>query len=90
MNRSYEYQGFTLEVSVEAEFIWQRNATPAQRAGYIATVKVYQANTAVALFSPLRFGDTAGRPFATEVDAMMGGYSAARKIIDDLFSQEHR
>jgi hypothetical protein len=42
----------------------------------------------MAVFSPLRFGEAGGHPFATEADALMDGYSAARRIVDDLFSGE--
>jgi len=42
----------------------------------------------MAVFSPLRFGEAGGHPFASEADALMGGYSAARRIVDDLFSDE--
>lgn len=87
MNRTYEYEGFTLEVSVESDFSWQQIPAPARGTGFVATVRVFQAGQAVALFSPLRFGDTGGRPFATEADALMGGYSAAQKIVDDIFNQ---
>lgn len=86
MNRTYEYHGFTFEVDVESAFTWRANARPRRRGGFVATVKIFQAGTAVAIFSPLRFGDTRSRPFDTEADALMGGYSAAEKIIDDLFS----
>jgi hypothetical protein len=87
MMRTYEYHGYTLSVTIEADFSWPRNAT-AKRGGYVAVVRILQAGTAVAVFSPLRFGDTGGRPFATEADALMTGYSAARKIVDDLFSSQ--
>jgi hypothetical protein len=88
MTRTYDYHGFTLEVGVESDFSWPRHASPARRAGFVATVRILRAGTAVALFSPLRFGSTGGRPFDTEADAIMGGYGAARKIVDDLFSQQ--
>jgi hypothetical protein len=90
MTRTYEYQGFTLEVGVESNFTWQRNASCATRVGFVTTVRIRRAGTALAFFSPLRFGDTGGRPFTTEADALMGGYGAARKIVDDLFGQQPR
>ncbi|MFM0389190.1 hypothetical protein [Paraburkholderia dipogonis] len=90
MTRTYEYHGFTIVVDVESDFSWQRSANPDRRAGFVSTVRILRAGTAVALFSPLRFGDAGGRPFATEADALMGGYSAAQRIVDDLFSQPPR
>lgn len=86
--RTYEYHGFTLQIAVESGFNFPPGKRPAPRSGYVAIVRVFQAGNALAMFSPLRFGETGGRPFETEVDALMGGYSAARKIVDDLFGQE--
>lgn len=88
MTRTYEYHGFTLVVDVESDFGRPQNAGAAGRPGFVAMVRIFQAGRAVALFSPLRFGDAGGRPFATEADALMGGYSAAQKIVDDLVSQQ--
>ena len=88
MTQTFEYQGFTLVVDVEADIGWERNASPTRRAGFVSTVRILRAGTAIALFSPLRFGDAGGRPFVTEAEALMGGYSAAQKIVDDLFSSQ--
>lgn len=88
MTRTYEYHGFTLEVIVESDLGWRQNACTAMRTGYVATVRIFHSGAAVAVFSPLRFGEAGGRPFTTEVDALMGGHSAARRIVDDLFSSQ--
>lgn len=88
MTRTYEYQGYTLVVAVESDSSWPRARGTAPRMGYVAIVRIFQADNALAVFSPLRFGEAGGHPFATEADALMGGYSAARRIVDDLFSPE--
>lgn len=88
MMRTYEYRGFSLEVSVESNLGYQPVRDPAARSGYVAAVRLFRGGNNVASFSPLRFGEAGGRPFDTEVDALMGGYSAARKIVDDLFGSE--
>lgn len=85
--RTYEHHGFTLEVSVESDFTFRPADRAAVRSGYVAVVRVLQAGHVVATFSPLRYGDVAGRPFNTEVDALTGGHDAASKIVDELFSQ---
>jgi len=90
MARTYEYHGYTLEVTVESDFAWPQAGAKASRVGFVAIVRIFQAGTAVAVFSPLRFGEAGGRPFATEADAMMAGYSAARRIVDDLFSHKYQ
>jgi hypothetical protein len=90
MTRTYEYHGYTLVVAVETDFSWQKSPGPARQVGFVAIVRIFQADTTIAVFSPLRFGEAGGRPFVTEADAVMGGYSAARRIVDDLFSQQAR
>ena len=88
MMRRYEYEGFTLEVTVESDFRLGPNTRALANADYVAVVKIYQGVNSVAVFSSLRFGEAKGRPFATEADAVMGGLTAARKIVDDLFGGE--
>ncbi|WP_321930756.1 hypothetical protein [Paraburkholderia guartelaensis] len=88
MTRSYDYEGFTLEISVESDISIRPKKPEPARPGYVAIVRIFQAANTVAVFSPLRFGEAGGRPFATEADALMGGYSAARKIVDDLFCHD--
>ena len=39
-----------------------------------------------AVFSPLRFVESPGKPFLSEADAFMAGYGAGRRIVDDLFN----
>ena len=88
MTRTYEYHGYTLVVAVESDSSWRQAGGTAVRVGYVAIVRIFQAGNAMAVFSPLRFGEARGHPFATEADALMGGYTAARRIVDDLFSDE--
>ena len=88
MMRRYEYEGFALEVTVESDFKVRLKGQAPTRPGYVAVVRIFRENQAVAVFSPLRFGEIGGRPFATEADAIMGGYAAARKIVDDLFRKD--
>jgi hypothetical protein len=44
------------------------------------------AGASVAVLSPLRFGESQGKPFLSEADALMSGYSAGRHIVDDLIN----
>jgi hypothetical protein len=84
MTRTYEYQGYTLVVAVESDSLGRQHGGAAARVGYVAIIRIFQAGAAMAVFSPLRFGEAGGHPFATEADALMGGYSATRRIVDDL------
>jgi hypothetical protein len=70
VNRTYEYQGFTVELGVESDFSWRHGSTPLRQKGFAATARIFQAGKAVVSFSPLRFGDFGGRPFATDTDAL--------------------
>jgi hypothetical protein len=38
------------------------------------------------VFSALRFGESRGKPFFSEADALMNGFSAGRRIVRDLFT----
>lgn len=88
MTRTYDYHGYTLVVEVESASGWRVIGTETVRSGYIATVRIFRADDALAVFSPLRFGEAGGRPFSTEADALMGGHSAGQRIVDDLFGRE--
>ncbi|MGF6636499.1 hypothetical protein [Paraburkholderia sp. MM6662-R1] len=84
MSRTYQYQGFEVEVAIEADFTWKGDHTAKGGVGYVAIVRIRKAGAEVAVFSPLRFGESQGKPFLSEADALMGGYSVARRIVDDL------
>jgi hypothetical protein len=87
LKRTYEYHGFTVEVTVETDFTFRPEMRTAVRMQYAAMVQVYPTGHAIAALSPLRFDTAAGRPFNSEADALMGGYSAGRRIVDDLFAR---
>ncbi|BCG04384.1 hypothetical protein PPGU19_089520 (plasmid) [Paraburkholderia sp. PGU19] len=84
MKRIYDYLGFEVEVSVEA------HPGPADTGqlhcghGYVAIVTITKAGQPVSCFAPLRLGEADGRPFRNKPDALMGGFSAGRCLIDDL------
>ena len=86
MTRTYEYHGYTLVVAVESDLSWRQAGGTAARVGYVAIVRIFQAGATLAVFSPLRFGEARGHLFATEAEALMGGYSAARRMVDDLLT----
>ncbi|MEZ0601962.1 hypothetical protein ACAX43_07385 [Paraburkholderia sp. IW21] len=87
MSRTYHYHGFDIEVAVETDFSWKGAERDVHRGvGYVAIVRILKAGAAVAVFSPLRFAESLGKPFTSEAEALMGGYSAGRRIVDDLFT----
>jgi hypothetical protein len=69
-----------------SDFSWKAGRSATTIVGYVAVVRISKAGAAVAVFSPLRFGESQGKPFVSEADALMGGYSAGRRIVDDLFT----
>ena len=86
MSRTYQYLGFDIELAVETDFSWKGGRGAMTAVGYVAVVRISKAGTAVAIFSPVRFGEVKGKAFLSEADALMGGYSAGRRIVDDLLS----
>jgi hypothetical protein len=81
--RKYQYQGFELDVEVQSDVTWSRE-NQRSPTGYVVVVTISRMGAAVSTFSPLRLGDSGGRSFSPDVDALMVGYSAARRIVDDL------
>jgi hypothetical protein len=81
--RKYQYKGYELDVAVQADFRWSRENVRSPT-GYVVVVTISRMGAAVSTFSPLRLGDSGGRSFSSDADALMVGYSAARRIVDDL------
>lgn len=88
MQRTYDYRGFIVDVSVEAEVAQPKRGGPAAPVGYVAFVTIHRANGEVITSPPLRLGDATGHPFSSDVEALNGGYTAARKLVDDLSSRD--
>ncbi|CAN7725666.1 hypothetical protein [Paraburkholderia hospita] len=84
MKRIYDYLGFEVEVSVEAHPGPADTGKSRDGLGYLAIVTIRKAAEPVSCFSPLRLGEADGRPFRNEADALMDGFSAGRRLIDDL------
>ncbi|AXF18940.1 hypothetical protein [Paraburkholderia caledonica] len=86
MSRTYHYQGFDIEVAVETDFNWKGGPSATTSVGFVAVVRIGKAGASIAVFSPLRFGESQGKAFLSEADALMGGYTAGRRVVDDLFN----
>jgi hypothetical protein len=84
MKRIYDYLGYEVEVSVEAHPGPADTGQSRYGLGYVAIVTITKAGQPVSCFTPLRLGEEDGRPFRNEPDALMGGFSAGRCLIDDL------
>ncbi|WP_429574005.1 hypothetical protein [Paraburkholderia sp. UCT70] len=59
------------------EFNWKAGPSATTSIGFVAVVRIRKAHAAVAVFSPTaRFGESRGKPFFSEADALVGGSSA--------------
>ena len=47
---------------------------------------ISRIRAAVAVFSSLRFGESQGKPFTSENDVLISGYSVGRRVVDDLLT----
>jgi hypothetical protein len=86
MSQTYQYHGFDIAVAVETDLSRKDASGVPTSAGYVAIVTISRTGAAVAIFSPLRFGESQGKPFISEIDALMSGYSAGRCVVDDLLT----
>jgi hypothetical protein len=86
MIHAYQYHGFDIAVAVEIDFSWKGGRGVPASVGYVAIVTISRTGAAVAVFSPLRLGESQGKPFISEIDALMSGYSAGRRVVDDLLT----
>ncbi|WP_087754108.1 hypothetical protein [Paraburkholderia caledonica] len=83
MKRIYEYKGF--QIDVEPEPVWKPGdgASLTGPEGYLAVVRISTQTASVPIFAPLRLTGERSKPFATEAEALMAGYSAGQRVIDD-------
>jgi hypothetical protein len=82
MFRHYEYKGYVVSIGVETRVRLQRRAPCLQN--FTAVVQVAGGCTAMPLTPPLRLAGRTGVDFHTEADALMGGYAAGQRLVDDL------
>jgi hypothetical protein len=85
--RKYQYKDFEIDVAVQSDFSWSRENERAST-GFVVVVTLSRIGAAGSTFSPLRLGDSDGRSFSSDTDALMVGYSAARRIVDDLLGAD--
>ncbi|MGF6408677.1 hypothetical protein [Paraburkholderia sp. MM5482-R1] len=88
MKRIYNYLGFEVEVSAEAHPGLADTGQSHDGLGYVAVVTITKAGQPVSCFTSLRLGEADGHLFRNEVDAVMGGFSAGRRLIEDLGHNE--
>jgi hypothetical protein len=82
MFRRYEYKGFVVSIAVETNCREQLRRPYAQT--FLATVQVVNKIEAIPLTAPLHLAGRTGEDFRTEADALMGGYAAGQRLIDEI------
>ena len=84
MSQTYHHHGFEIGVAVESDLSRKGASGVPVSVGYVAIVTISRIGAAVAVFSPLRFGESQEMPFTCENHALISGYSSGRRVVDDL------
>ena len=87
MKRTYDYRGYAIHVGVEADGAVPLERSPVERPRYAAIVRIEANENVSPPSSAVKISNAAGLPFASDIDALMGGYSAARRLIDELLAE---
>ncbi|MCP3711891.1 hypothetical protein M3I54_33905 [Paraburkholderia sp. CNPSo 3274] len=84
MNRIYKYRGF--EVTVEVEPVWapSKGTALSPAKGFLAIVNIVMAGMTRPMVVPMRLTADGQHPFPSEAEALMAGYSAGQRVIDDI------
>jgi hypothetical protein len=92
MKRLYQHRGHTIDVSVEAQCpAYPTQGNPTATPDYIAVLMIYsEESDAVPMLGPLRVERTTERVFASEAEALMGGFSEGRRIVDLRIESDER
>ncbi|WP_396328675.1 hypothetical protein [Burkholderia anthina] len=83
MNRIYTYKGFTITVDLEPVWEASGNVTLLPPRGFIAVVNIKMAGMVRPMVAPIRLTADNQQPFAKEADALMAGFSAGQRVVDD-------
>jgi hypothetical protein len=86
MKRIYAYESFEVSVALEPVWTTSEGVTWSAPQGFIAVVQIRLAGATRPMIAPLRLTADNWHPFATEAEALMAGYSAGQRIVDDTFS----
>ncbi|MBB5501277.1 hypothetical protein [Paraburkholderia sp. MM5384-R2] len=86
MKRIYTYRGF--EIAVELEPVWKAsgNVTLLPPRGFITVVQIKMIGASRPTVAPIRLIADNHRPFATEAETLMAGFSARQRVVDDTLA----
>jgi hypothetical protein len=89
MKRNYIYKGFEVTVVLEPICDAAKGVTLLPPRGFVAAVHIISlAGAACAMDTPIRLTADSQHPFATEAEALMAGYSAGQRVVDDATPRE--
>ncbi|MFM0501856.1 hypothetical protein [Paraburkholderia caffeinilytica] len=83
MKRIYEYRGVQITVELEPVPTFKDGAVLPVSERFLAIVQVKTASAGVPLFAPLRLADDRSNYFSSQAEALMAGYSAGQRLVDD-------
>ncbi|EUC14625.1 hypothetical protein SAMN05446935_2351 [Burkholderia sp. YR290] len=82
MHRTHLYKSCMVRVTVEPHAEPSPHGPLIREAGFTSIVGIFDGSMAGRI-SPLRVTDADGGWFGTEADALMHGFSAGQRIVDD-------
>jgi hypothetical protein len=85
MKRIYSYKGFEISVEPEPVLDTTTRVTVLQTQGFVAVVHIRLPGATRLMVAPIRLTGDGQRPFPTEPEALMTGFSAAQRVVDDMF-----
>jgi hypothetical protein len=83
MKRLYPHRGHAIDVSVEAQCPAFPTHDSSTATNYIAILTIYSDESqSQPILGPLRIERTTGHAFVSEAEALMGGFSEGRRLVD--------
>jgi hypothetical protein len=86
MKKLYAYEGFEVSVKLLPGGKASSGTILSAPQGFIAVVQIRVAGATRPMIAPIRLTANDRHPFATEAEALMAGYSAGKRIVDDTLS----
>jgi hypothetical protein len=84
MERAYPYKGYHIRICVEAFTEPALRGVVSHEVDFVSVVKIFNMGASLPLFPPLRLTHTDGHRLATLSDAILSGFAAGRRLVDDL------
>ncbi|QCP52816.1 hypothetical protein FAZ95_27195 [Trinickia violacea] len=87
MQRTHRYRGFEVTVALEAVWEPSGSAVPSLPSGFVTIVSIGPKELSSPLVSPIRPKKDNQKLFGTEGAALMAGFSAGQRVIDNGLMQ---